>query len=387
MIKLVLIFFMVSFCCDKQKVRSIATIDLFSQPSVEITRLSEIALDVDYVPLQTSINSFIRNIYDIKAVGNKIYINTPNPSEIICFDKAGKYLYKLDRIGRGPEEYTGIFMFDVSTDNDILIVLTRGKILIFRDTGKNFLFQRSLNFKNQPSYIDFIPNQTNILISKSSSYEMEHFRNVLINIGGDTILLRPNHYRYSKIGDGNIVFKNDNISYKYNNALYFKDMFSDTIFSVDQTNKIKPYLILDSHGKIPSVEDRANATYFFKHGTEFIMFSSIFEVSKYIFYSFSYKKSQFNALYEKSSKKKFEIKNGTSLIDDITGGINFEPKFCCDGKWYSWIDALSLKKYLSEDNFMSIKVKNPEKKEVLEKLSDSLRETDNPVLIVVTPKE
>jgi hypothetical protein len=31
-------------------------------------------------------------------------------------------------------------------------------------------------------------------------------------------------------------------------------------------------------------------------------------------------------------------------------------------------------------------VRNPEKKEALKKLAESLNETDNPVLIIVTPK-
>ena len=50
-------------------------------------------------------------------------------------------------------------------------------------------------------------------------------------------------------------------------------------------------------------------------------------------------------------------------------------------------DALTLKHYVNSEDFRNAKVSYPEKKEELKKLADSLDETDNPVLIVVTPKE
>ena len=50
-----------------------------------------------------------------------------------------------------------------------------------------------------------------------------------------------------------------------------------------------------------------------------------------------------------------------------------------------FVDAIVLKKYIESEKFKSIQV-NESKKTQLRKISDSLKETDNPVLVIVTPK-
>ncbi len=54
---------------------------------------------------------------------------------------------------------------------------------------------------------------------------------------------------------------------------------------------------------------------------------------------------------------------------------------------FSFVDAITLKKYVASEDFKNAQVSDPKKKNELKKLADSLNETDNPVLIIVTPKE
>ena len=68
------------------------------------------------------------------------------------------------------------------------------------------------------------------------------------------------------------------------------------------------------------------------------------------------------------------------------GGINFMPRYCSNGNFYAWVDTKTLKEYVNGEFFLKSIVKIPDKKKTLEKLTTSLNETDNPVLIVVTPK-
>ncbi|HQB37467.1 MAG TPA: hypothetical protein PLI41_07990, partial [Bacteroidales bacterium] len=53
----------------------------------------------------------------------------------------------------------------------------------------------------------------------------------------------------------------------------------------------------------------------------------------------------------------------------------------------SWIDANKLKEYIASENFKNSKPLYPEKKKELEKLANSLKETDNPVLVLVSLKK
>lgn len=75
------------------------------------------------------------------------------------------------------------------------------------------------------------------------------------------------------------------------------------------------------------------------------------------------------------------------LKDDISGGINIEPKFACNGLIYAWTDALKFKTHMSGDDFRKAEVKNPTRKSELEKLAESVKEDDNHLLIVITPKK
>ena len=380
-----LILLVLSCGCGRQETGDIGVIDLLSRPSGEITDLSEIASDIEYIPFQTSEESLIRYINDFKTSNNKFYINTL--MDIICFDKTGRYLYKLSKAGRGPGEYTFIYDYDISSDDDFLMILSTRILSIFKETENGFVFSKTLNINFQPSRIGFVPGQNNILLSYSSAYGIEPYRNVIINMNGDTLDVRPNYNKYIKIGKSNIGFKDENMSFKYNNSLYFKQFFSDTVFTVERSGNIGPYLILDSHGKRPTTEARANSDYLEEHMSEMILLHNIMEVSRYFIYSFTFESSTHYFIYDKFSNKKLEINSKTFLKDDISGGVNFEPKFCSDGKFYSWVDALALKKYISGNSFKNSVVKNPEKKKALEKLADSLNITDNPVLIVVTPKK
>jgi ParB family chromosome partitioning protein len=50
------------------------------------------------------------------------------------------------------------------------------------------------------------------------------------------------------------------------------------------------------------------------------------------------------------------------------------------------VEAITLKKYVAGEDFKNAQVSNPKKKNELKNMADSLSETDNPVLIIVTPK-
>ena len=102
---------------------SVLVIDLLSEPESKVTKLSEFAEDVEYIPLQTTDSSLIGGVVNkIVTTDNSIYIL--NNNVILCFDIDGKFLFKLDKQGRGPEEYMYISDFDVSSDNKILTILS-----------------------------------------------------------------------------------------------------------------------------------------------------------------------------------------------------------------------------------------------------------------------
>ena len=356
-------------------------IDVLSPPEGTLKNLSEIALDIEYIPLETTENSLISYIHDIKLDRDKFYIYILN--EILCFDKQGRYLYKLDKKGRGPEEYVYIYDWDIDSEKGLLLILTNKKIIFYKDTGKNFEYNGSLKLAGEVSRADFIPGQNSILLSSFSSSGNDDFRNNVINLNGDTLTLRPNYYKFQQVNKIGFDFIHSNLHYKYNNFIYFKEVTCDTIFKIDKTIEIKPHIVLYSHGLKPDQETFANMS--MERLRERVNIQRIFEVQRYIIYRMLYNDSSFG-IYDKKTSTKKEISAYNFLEDDIAGGINFEPKFSDGSVLISWVDSYELKQLVSNKNFENTKVKNAQKKNELKKLADSLKETDNPVLVIVTPK-
>jgi len=275
-------------------------------------------------------------------------------------------------------------------DDNIMLVLTRNRLLFFNVTDSAFKYFKTLNFKIEPGYVDISPDQKHMLLSYGSTSGNEPYRNVLINMDGDTIMKIPNGYNYSKNTKLTFAATFENINYKSDNLLHFKFWLNDTIFTLNSDNQITSYLILDSKGKQTSTETLANMSSIQELANS-LQVNSILETSRYLFYRFYYETGNYR-IYDKITKKIFSItikpKNQTKwLTDDLTGGVDIEPKFCIDGNIYSWADAMILKNHVANTGFKNSSIKFPEKKEALQKLTDSLDETDNPVLIIVTPKK
>lgn len=398
---------MIIFCSCSRNISqktdgSIKVIDLLSEPESEITKLSDIATDLVYVPLQTTENSLIKSITKIVTCGNKIYIRN-GYTDILCFDKEGKFLYKLNKPGRGPGEYNFIRDFDISSDNKILTVISDGNLVVYNNTGTEFIFDKSINLmylfqsNSQPiSKISMIPGTNNILLSIDPFTGSEQFLSILIKIDGDSLYFKPNHYKFED-RTTNYMMINESLQYNFENKVCFKEEFSDTVFFVNkETNEFQPRLIFDSHHQGASPRLRYDKEYGRSHFAEVYRVYLIIETPRYIIYTYEHNKTGYKMLYDKSANKKFklnewnyynDVASKNALKNDINGGPGFDPDFCCENIVYSSVDALTLKKYVEGEEFAKAKVNDPQKKTALKNLADSLKETDNPVLIVVTPKE
>ena len=75
------------------------------------------------------------------------------------------------------------------------------------------------------------------------------------------------------------------------------------------------------------------------------------------------------------------------IINDLDGGVNILPLTIKDDNTIiGWVDAIKLKAHVASETFKKSSPKYPEKKKKLEKLATSLKETDNPVLVMVRLK-
>lgn len=380
------------FSCGRNKnitsTDEIITVDLLTEADMPLINLSDISAEIDYIPLQTVDSSLIGRIVEVIMVDDKIYLNDDDLS-ILCFDRNGNFIHRLSKVGRGPGEYSFISDFDVSSDGKKLIILTSGKILAYNINGNKLIFSNSIDIEGGAIKAGFIPGTDNILLSKGPWLGGDIYLSLVINLEGDTLLAKPNVYKYENTGMG-FFSAFDAMQYKLGDKVCFKEVFSDTIFYVD--SKLKgfiPHLVLDSHGTIPPPRVREDPEYRMAHANDFSSVAVAYELPGYLFYHYMYKGTQHKILYDKTRNIKYELDVENGLKDDIVGGpaINLGMQNCTGSFFYATVDAIDFKQYGNSGDFSTATVISQKKKEEFGEIIDSLDEMDNPVLIIVTPKE
>ena len=111
-------------------------------------------MDVEYVPLETSDDFITQGV--VMAIGDKFIIvkNSINDGNIYMFDrKTGKGIRKINRLGRGPEEYAHVSNVILDEEkNELFVNSVMSKKIFVYDLYGNF--KRSFNHTKDTQYSD-----------------------------------------------------------------------------------------------------------------------------------------------------------------------------------------------------------------------------------------
>ena len=99
-------------------------------------KLSSIASEVRYVPLEAEPGSFIQNIDQYAISEDLILVADNQVGKVMKFDRAGHYLGDLMVKGKGPGEFMWIYGLDINSNGEILISKDGSRIEIFGRNGK-----------------------------------------------------------------------------------------------------------------------------------------------------------------------------------------------------------------------------------------------------------
>jgi hypothetical protein len=380
---LYIIFILICGCKQEPTPVNLNVIDFYSNPGSIISNLSEIATNVEYIPLQVSGSG----IMDIRITNDRYFIKNYS-SEIECLDKNGKYLYKLSKKGNAENEYISLQDYDVTSNGKLLAISTHKEVKIYENNDTGFVFLKSIYISKafKPFTLRFVPEETNLLLSYYN-LGTEPYIDILLNPEGATLAARSNYHRLNRSLKDDIFLSN--IHYKYNNALYFKEPVNDTIYTVDRSDNIRPYLVLNSQGQqftqkiVATIQSGRSEKKLWDYFN--IMFLS--ETSRYITCLVIYRKTENFRVYDKILNKYYSFNNSSLYIkDNIAGGVDFMPKYCDGSKLYYWISASKLKDHVASQGFLNSGA-TPEKIAALKKLADFLQGRESQILTVVTPKE
>jgi hypothetical protein len=353
----------------------------------EIT-LSQLADDIAYIPLDSSIlMAGINSNYNPKFVNNNIYL-CDSKHGILIFNKNGRFVRKVGSKGRGPGEYLYGSEFAVDNITGTVYICDMSNIIkVYSGYG---VYQRSFSLKEYSGSVDAV-----------TMFNERLFVTFDLQFGND--------FKYEWLfldTIGNIVRKKDRTipiyksnyltgggTYIYDQKLNFWHNFNDTVYSFNLDLSQRPNFILaPGDYRLPKsyVDDPIRRL------PEYIMFKQIFETKKNLIIRYGFYKGKSGIIIiDKKSYKSYtsfltsDDKGG--IMNDLDGGINFLPVSydAEDGREYliGLMDPFQLKARTNSNEFKNFAPKFPEKKKELEKLADSLKETDNPVLVMVRLKK
>jgi hypothetical protein len=176
---------------------------------------------------------------------------------------------------------------------------------------------------------------------------------------------------------------------KAGNTMLYWNSYSDTVFSIlPDLSYQASFIISPGEHRVP--RSQINAVVQFK---QYMHIYKIFETTRYLMIRYYYKK-QILLLVEKNSRNTFTNDVGPNetggIFNDLDGGTKFLPisYFVINDREYlcGLTNPLQIKNLITSSEFKNSTPKYPDKKKALEKLANSLKETDNPVLMLVRLK-
>ncbi|MEL7585418.1 MAG: 6-bladed beta-propeller [Prolixibacteraceae bacterium] len=161
----IILFVMAGFVGCKQfsTNNDLITVDVTkSYPEKEL--ILQDFMNVEYILLETNKEFVTQGV--VMAIGNKYIIvkNWTNDGDIFVFDrKTGKALRKINKMGKGPEEYSHLTYIVLDEQNNELFVdcTISNKILVY-DLFGNFI--RSFNHAEDNGYVNVFNYDTDNLI-------------------------------------------------------------------------------------------------------------------------------------------------------------------------------------------------------------------------------
>ncbi len=241
--------------CKKSDTNNLITVDVTaSYPEKEL--ILQDFMDVEYIPLETNDEFVTQGV--VMAIDNKFIVtkNGSNDGDIFVFDrKTGKALRKINKMGKGPEEYSHLTNIVLDEQNNELFIncIVSKKILVYDLFGN---FKRSFKHTEDNGYVNVFNYDTDNLIC---------YNRLILYKDGENRGSEPYHMIISK-QDGSIT-RNITIPFDviktpfideggrtvstlfppiipYKNTWLLVETSSDTVYNyIPKKNKLIPFLV------------------------------------------------------------------------------------------------------------------------------------------------
>lgn len=367
---LALVFLIIS--CKPETSTSLSEIIIDPAQALEVYDLaSDVETEFDILPLETTDSCLIGNIVRIEHINGMYYVLDDN-SIIYKFNPEGKYLSKLDKKGRGPEQYLSIRDFAVVGDSIWIFDGMSFKLSCFdKNSNKIKDIQTNTIITGIAHAGDYVYGGGNWFGYKDENFQIVRYN--LINGEMEKLLPYPKQaYDYVNVG----------IQYQLaplENSCLFTQSYCDTIFQLNEKGIAPCYryrftkqFTNKRFSNEEFIKERSNPT-------GLIMgVNSIFQTPASVIIMFVEGNEGKLAIYNKKEKK-CRLCSVQFINSDLGNLKTMGPRFTSNGELMTIYPTDSFINY-SKELFDKDKIRDIAAKDKIEKVIANLSEEGNPVI-------
>lgn len=241
------LYFFLANGCQKKKAVKPNVYMINPNDAEQSVLLSEFVDSIAYVKLETSEESMMVRVGEIIIKNQYIYAVDYGQSAVLVFDKKGKFVSKLAKVGEGPDEYKRLGPVFISEDEKFVEIIDfvdeKSRILKFSNISfkllddRKFFAPRANSWKRENDIYYFAAQQNDnivngkktngdiVISTKSGSQNVLFDKNITTN--GNTFNYNTESFIENNNGE---IF----VSLMYNNTFFrLSDMEAHPILTVD----------------------------------------------------------------------------------------------------------------------------------------------------------
>lgn len=252
---LIIILLCTLSCKNEMEELNIPSFNLMS--NMQNAKLSDFVDSIQYIPLETNDSTLIGSISRIIATPNKIFVGDRVAEGVFVFDKKGKFINRICRQGRGPEEYVRLYDFDINEQDSSIYFYCGNKIQVYDYKGY-YKYSIPINKSLAPTTIAVSTNSIYFSMNYNVYNDEQPFNSVFINLKGK-IIEKTSPYSTEIAGQINYSprlyfrFYHDSLIYfnNFENIVYtYKEGISNPIFKMEFNNYEVPHINEKNIGKL-----------------------------------------------------------------------------------------------------------------------------------------
>jgi hypothetical protein len=394
---------------------------------------SEFVTELEYIPLETTDTCLISGVRQIIVTTTYIFVTGNIGFNSVCyaFNRDGRLIGQIGRVGQGPGEYINIAGLSIDEKSKTIYLETPYTLLEYSWDG---VFRQSIN---KPQNMNKAPVKEVFFVSDSlfighvpNNRGNEMYKFSLFDQTGQAVQSFDNHEKFERTGNFYTISDYSMRPFRVSERIYVKENAKDTLYFLNEQNELIPQFVFnlgkytypkhmrEAFSRLPLKVGEVRVSSSLK--TDYILISAILPmVGTHNYLFFSVEEGWGNYPMPKGREKEV-VHNGqrlavgaeaipfriydvvnkktrlmdtdpfsrqSGLINDLDGGLSFWPKYyTSENELVAVWQAHEMKEILTEGYFAAHEIKNPQAHQKLKKLLNHLEEDDNPVVVIAKLK-